>query len=436
LHSDLIAMGSCSRMVALVGAAMSIISCTSSRPDLPRRLEQIAYLRDRLSRRSALVASLVDPDNGYSRLRLERYATGGPADWDRLVAWNPPVVPLHTADLDGGETPQRIEVAQALVFSDEVTLPSDADLHALGEAAFFNYPVQLAPARRLNSSSAIRYGLWVDDRGVGGLVRAQMADGSWRLAFTCATCHADVVGGRLIAGLPNGRLDLGRMIADSNAAKGVPLTASKNQLAWGPGRVDVTTRDGSLPERQADLRPLRWVSHLQYDATVRQRNVIDLAIRIETLIITSEEQAVRPPRVIALALASYIWDLGRELPPLQSDNPGAGLFAEHCSVCHAGIGLTGPPQPLKVVGTDPALGRSPDRGTGYYRVPSLRGVALRSTLLHDGSLPGLPSLLDPTRLDNGYKGGAHGPGPVPGHIFGLDLPTADRQSLLGYLEAL
>jgi hypothetical protein len=67
-----ILMGSCSRMVALVGAAMSIISCTSSRPDLPRRLEQIAYLRDRLSRRSALVASLVDPDNGYSRLRLER----------------------------------------------------------------------------------------------------------------------------------------------------------------------------------------------------------------------------------------------------------------------------------------------------------------------------------------------------------------------------
>jgi hypothetical protein len=109
-----------------------------------------------------------------------------------------------------------------------------------------------------------------------------MADGSWRLAFTCASCHADLVRGHWITGVPNGRLDLGRMIADANAAKGAPPSASKNRLAWGPGRVDVTTADGSLPERHADLRPLRWVSHLQYDATVRQRNLVDLAIRIET----------------------------------------------------------------------------------------------------------------------------------------------------------
>jgi hypothetical protein len=123
--------------------------------------------------------------------------------------------------------------------------------------------------------------------------------------------------------------------------------------------------------------------------------------------------------VIALALARFIWDLAAALPALPVDDRGTGLFAEHCSLCHAGVGLTGTPQPLQLVGTDPSLGRSAERGTGTYRVPSLRGVAQRSTLLHDGSLPGVASLMDPGRLDPAYTGGAHGPGPVPGHSFGF-----------------
>jgi hypothetical protein len=49
------------------------------------------YLADRAFRRAALVASLVNRNNGYSRLRLAHYATGRNGDWDALPEWNPPV---------------------------------------------------------------------------------------------------------------------------------------------------------------------------------------------------------------------------------------------------------------------------------------------------------------------------------------------------------
>ena len=45
-------------------------------------------------------------------------------------------------------------------------------------------------------------------------------------------------------------------------------------------------------------------------------------------------------------------------------------------------------------------------------------------------------MFDPARLDDGYTGGPRAPGPVKGHVFGLDLARADRASLLAYLRSL
>src|SRR5262249_20674142 len=98
--------------------------------------------------------------------------------------------------------------------------------------------------------------------------------------------------------------------------------------------------------------------------------------------------------------------------------------------------LTGPPVPLAVIGTDPTLGLSADRGTGSYRVPSLRGAATRGPLLHDGTIPSIAALLDPTRLSDGFTHRLHGAAPVPGHAFGLELDDADRRALIRYLSAL
>jgi cytochrome c5 len=392
--------------------------------------DRLAYLRDPTSRRAALIASLVNPNNAYSTLRLARYASGTAMDWERLPTWNPRVAPVAVDTLDALPSTSLPDDARALELPDEATWDATVDLTSLGEEAFFRYPVQLAPPVALTATSPQRYGLWQDaGRGVGGLVRAQVPGGGV-LALTCATCHADVLSGRLVAGVPSGRFDLGRMLVDAGAPD---AQQAARVLAWGPGRVDVTTADASLPERISDLRPTRWLSHLQYDATVQQRDLVALAIRIETLIITSHGETLRPPRIVALALAQYHWSLAPSLPTAP---PPPDAFTAHCAACHAGEGLTGLPRGLAEVGTDPTLGLSPDRGTGFYRVPSLRGTGTRPTLLHDGSVPDLAAMFDPARLGSDWTGGAREPGAVTGHLFGIELSPAERATLVDYLRAL
>ncbi len=427
----------------LVGLAW-VASC--GREPLPNEGPLAAYLDDPTYARAALVASLVNPANGYSQLRLAHYATGKAGDWDGLPEWNPPAERIAASELgrpDGAPTDRLGPDAFPLRLPNTTPSEDDPALIALGEAAFFGYPMQIVPALRVALASpenAARYGLWVDaSRGVGGLVRAQMADGSVALAATCATCHARRgADGTISAGLPTSSLDLGAAILTD---EGLPPGISGDPRAsWGPGRVDVTTETGVEPVRIADLRPVRWLSYLQQDATVRARDVVALAIRIETLIITSSAGTVRPARVLALALAAYVRSLASTLPPLESANAtsprGAAVFAAQCARCHVPPALSGPPVALDLVGTDPTIGLSADRGTGTYRVPSLHGVGDRGPLLHDGTVPSLEALFDPGRQASSYPSRLHGGGAVPGHPFGLDLVTADRDALVAFLRAL
>jgi mono/diheme cytochrome c family protein len=421
---------------ALAVWMLSALACSPARTQA-EQAQFRGYLRDPAFRRAALVDSLVSRDNEYARLRLARYATGDARDWDSLPVWNPPVEAVRSGDLGSGRAPAD-RGRRVVPDPDQDRVTDLAALRALGEEAFFTYPAQLAPLVSVDAAAVERYGLWVDrDRGVSGLVWTEMPGGQRRIELTCASCHADVIGGRLVVGAPNGRIDIGRMAAEAGARSGTPPAISAHLRAWGPGRVDVTTGDASVPERMADLRPIRWASHLHYDATLRQQSVIALAIRIETLIITSKDQALRPPRRVALAMAVFLWSLGDTLSPLPpSTSAGATLFSEHCSECHAGPDLGGGPVSLAMVGTDPILGQSPERGTGSYRIPSLRGAGSRATLLHDGTVASLTDLLDPHRLDATYAGGAHGRGPVPGHRFGLELDEAQRAAVVAYVGAL
>jgi hypothetical protein len=60
----------------------------------------LAYLEDPAFARAELVASLVDPSDGYATLRLAHYATGAAGDWDRLAIWNPIAETIVPAELD------------------------------------------------------------------------------------------------------------------------------------------------------------------------------------------------------------------------------------------------------------------------------------------------------------------------------------------------
>jgi cytochrome c5 len=442
-------LASPSRSFHVALAFVCAASCASpSPPAAPGSAsDALRYLDDASFRRTGLSLSLVNPNNEYSEVRLAHYATGDANDWDRLPEWNPPVDALRADELDatGGAATTTLSAAAApLSLPVSVASLGDPAFVALGKAAFDRYPSQLAPYFSVAVTSrdaASHYGLWVDaERGVGGLVRARMADGTALLSLTCSSCHnARGRDGAIAPGLPNAALNLGAAILAAAGLRDAP-PAVDPIAAWGPGRVDVTTPEGTEPARIPDLRPVRFLSYLQQDATVRATDLVALAIRIETLIITSNESALRPPRLVALALAAYVTSLADGLPSAdaawQASPHGADVFASRCTGCHAAPGLTGAPVALDVVGTDPTLGRSPSRGTGTYRVPSLHGVGSRGPLLHDGTVASVDAMLDPDRIAADYTGGLHGSGAVPGHPFGFDLSSTDRASLLAYLQAL
>jgi len=124
-------------------------------------------------------------------------------------------------------------------------------------------------------------------------------------------------------------------------------------------------------------------------------------------------------------------------PPLYTNNmltPAAGFIVpiEHRSRFDI--------LPIRV-GTDPTLTRTTRRGTGYYKVPSLKGVWYRGPFEHNGSVATLEDWFDPRRLRDdyvptGFRGAGGQPHAVTGHPFGLRLPPADRAALIAFLRTL
>ncbi|MEL6178904.1 MAG: hypothetical protein AAFS10_08115, partial [Myxococcota bacterium] len=350
------------RMRWLIGPILLMFSlaCSdASEPSdasMPLLLEQgHRYLEDEAYARWALEQSLVTHTNGYARLRLASYT---PERWGALPLWNPPSVAATSSE----------------AAADKATVPAAPEEPAtlaqwveLGRRLFGGYPTQLASYAKValrDPELAERFGLWRSaELGWGGVVWTQLPDGSWETALTCASCHAAPQDGVLVWGLNNTRLDLGAWMAQANGDWTSPA------LGWGPGRVDVTGDGADNPVAIPDLRPLRHQTHLHRTGSVRN-DPIALAVRLETLIITSHNQAVRPPRWVALALALYLWDLGAqpseavEEVQTAAHQRGRALAEAQCASCHQPPGWSGPPVALSVVGTDPAVGLSTSRGTG------------------------------------------------------------------------
>jgi hypothetical protein len=93
------------------------------------------------------------------------------------------------------------------------------------------------------------------------------------------------------------------------------------------------------------------------------------------------------------------------------------------------------------VGTDPELTMRTRRGTGYYKVPSLKGVWYRSMFGHSGWCATLDDWFDSRRISNdyvptGFKGNGSKARAIKGHEFGLGLSTADKAALISFLNTL
>jgi hypothetical protein len=163
------------------------------------------------------------------------------------------------------------------------------------------------------------------------------------------------------------------------------------------------------------------------------------------------------------ALARYIYSLKPPPNPNAFDDVaarGQNVFQrEGCPRCHTpplytnnmltpALGFKVPDEDrLKYrimnvsVGTDPFLATHTRRGTGYYKVPSLKGVWYRGPFEHNGSVATLEDWFDARRLDpgyvpTGYRGYGATARAVKGHPFGLALMADDKRALIAFLKTL
>ena len=226
-----------------------------------------------------------------------------------------------------------------------------------------------------------------------------------------------------------------------------------------------------------DLIGIKDRKYLDYNATHRLRGPEDVA-RYAVLVaccdsadfgphhILTDKQRIPPYRVpdeLAFSLAKYIYSLEPPKNPNANDSRAAAgkkvFEREGCGGCHPAPLYTNnkltlakgwtPPKDhpyradmlLFSVGTEAAAALETRKGTGLYKVPSLRGLWYRSLLSHDGSVASLEEWFDPARLGDsyvpkGFKGYQVEHRAVPGHEYGFKLAPDDKTSLLAFLRTL
>lgn len=165
------------------------------------------------------------------------------------------------------------------------------------------------------------------------------------------------------------------------------------------------------------------------------------------------------------ALANYVYSLKAPENPNQYDalaERGSNVFRmQGCAKCHEPeknyssdqlvaapafvVSLNHPEKNhimARRVGTDAALTLTTRRGTGLYKVPSLRNVWCRGPFEHNGSIATLEDWFDPRRLEDDYVPTAWAGPPgtmtraVKGHPFGMRLSADDRRALVAFLKTL
>lgn len=237
--------------------------------------------------------------------------------------------------------------------------------------------------------------------------------------------------------------------------------------------------NGSLyyPAKVPDLIGIKDRRYIDHTATHLHRGIGDL-MRYAALVSFAETADFGPHHVLSedakriqarlpdealFALALYIYSLQPPTNPNPFDDKaeaGKKIFArEGCPACHtpplytsnkltlakgfkpsADVPATLDILPISV-GTDPGLALNTRKGTGYYKVPSLKGVWYRAHYLHDGAATTLEEMFDPDRLKESHAPGGWRPlgaqtNAIKGHEFGLKLEPDERTQLLAFLRTL
>jgi hypothetical protein len=230
--------------------------------------------------------------------------------------------------------------------------------------------------------------------------------------------------------------------------------------------------------RVPDLQILRYSRYIDATGTHRLRGPEDVA-RYAALINDADPMTFGTHRMLTdaqrkvkyryadevlYAIGVYLLSLeppkNPEPPPADLVERGTQVFRrEKCGACHPApdytTGELTPALGFKVpfghpsfsdvrdrsVGTDPGLALRTRKGTGFYKIPSLRGLWYRPRLLHDASILTLEELFDAARLDPEYeRKGWSAPGVTKGAIPGLEFLTKlspeDKRALIAFLRSL
>ncbi len=231
------------------------------------------------------------------------------------------------------------------------------------------------------------------------------------------------------------------------------------------------------PTKIPDLIGIKDRKYIDHTATQRHRGPGDI-MRYAALVSYADVSDFGSHRILTdaqrriygrsldealYALTMYLYSLEPPPNPNKFDTKaGAGqkIFRRAgCAGCHTpplytnnkltlATGFTPPKEHFKFldimpmsVGTDPQLALQTRKGTGYYKVPSLKGLWYRSRLLHDGSLTKLEEMFNPDRVrddfvPSGFIGFKLKARAIRGHEFGLKLAPEEREQLIAFLRTL
>jgi hypothetical protein len=256
-----------------------------------------------------------------------------------------------------------------------------------------------------------------------------------------------------------------------------PSDASALDASIPPGAFPRFNGSPYFPTKVLDLIGLGDRAYIDATATHRLRTPADV-MRYAALVSCCDSAEFGPHQILSaaqrriqyrmsdealFALSWYLVSLTPPPNPHANDSRAAAgepvFQRERCGVCHTpplftnnkltlAQGFTPPDSHpdrdhiMRVsVGTDPNLALKTRKGTGFYKVPSLRGVWYRGLFGHDGSVASLEDWFDANRLrddyvPSGFKGAGVTHRAVPGHAYGLRLSAEDKAALIAYLRTL
>jgi hypothetical protein len=324
-------------------------------------------------------------------------------------------------------------------------------LHPTGEQVF-NSPTSFNPV--LFSAEDLRDRTFYEKMGMPVAKDGTVPFATWVIrekgkvemgSMGCNTCHTRVMAdGTIVPGAPGnnpGDREGAYMLRRADPEKAqqrvmgftrqfnMPPMSLEELLRLGesipPG---VTARAGTsllVPPQIPDLIGVHDRLHLDHTGLFPHRSVRDMMRYITTVTDVNARHKVRYSDEDLYALAQYLYSLKPPPNPNPPDAEGRKIFErEGCARCHTPPLYTNNERIAAAeIGTDPRYTTDTPKATGYYKVPSLKGVWYRGRLEHNGRAASLEEWFDPERK-------------IPGHRFGLDLNADERRHLIAFLRSL